>query len=418
MIFTTIMYPILPGVSGQASSQQVINDPNLRAGVVFEGLDFPSSMAFLGPDDILVLEKDKGTVHRIVNGQMLERPLLDVGVASKGERGMLGIAVANVDKNDSEKSYIFLYYTESPTNEDGVDDKLDEEPLGNRVYRYLLDDGQLKDPKLLLDLPADTPKPIPFHNGGKVLIGPDQNVYTVIGDLDSRRTPTQNIEDGDEQDGTSTIYRVNQEGDAAEGNPFTDIDGWSKYYAYGIRNSFGMDFDPLTGNLWDTENGPDHGDEINLVEPGFNSGALRIYGASTEEDKFDTNKLTEFDGKAKYSDPEFTWDVPIGVSDLRFLDSDKYGKEYENDLFVGDVNNGNIYRFDLNEKRTEFMLDEPLKDKIANDLEESNDVIFGKGFGGITDIEVGPDGYLYVLAIKKFHEDNTGTIYRIVPASD
>jgi glucose/arabinose dehydrogenase len=177
-----------------------------------------------------------------------------------------------------------------------------------------------------------------------------------------------------------------------------------------------MDFDPITDSLWDTENGPDHGDEINLVEPGFNSGALQIYGASSEEARFDPDRLTGFDGKAKYSDPEFTWDVPVGVTDLKFLDSDKYGKEYENDLFVGDINNGNIYHFDLNEERTEFVLDDPLADKISNDLEESNDVIFGRGFGGITDIEVGPDGYLYVLTIKRFHEDNTGTVFRIIPA--
>jgi glucose/arabinose dehydrogenase len=176
-----------------------------------------------------------------------------------------------------------------------------------------------------------------------------------------------------------------------------------------------MDFDPITGNLWNTENGPTYGDEINLVEPGFNSGAVYVYGMSSKVDKFDPERLVDFEGKGEYSDPEFVWGEPIGVTDLEFLDTDKYGEEYENDMFVGDVNNGNIYRFELSDGRDELSLGDDLKDKIADTPEELGDVIFAQGFGGITDIEVGPDGYLYVLAINRLQEDNAGTIYRIVP---
>src|SRR5215216_5821070 len=75
------------------------------------------------------------------------------------------------------------------------------------------------------------------------------------------------------------------------------------YYAYGVRNSFGINFDP------DTENGPEHGDEINLVEPGFNSGWVQVQGMSSdkEDDDFHTENLVDFDGKGKYSEPEFEW---------------------------------------------------------------------------------------------------------------
>jgi aldose sugar dehydrogenase len=79
-----------------------VNDPNLKVEKVFEGLRFPTKMAFLGPNDILVLEKDNGTVQRIVNGQMLSEPVLDVNVANKFERGLLGIAVAK--HNDNQQS--------------------------------------------------------------------------------------------------------------------------------------------------------------------------------------------------------------------------------------------------------------------------------------------------------------------------
>jgi glucose/arabinose dehydrogenase len=70
------------------------NNSALKVEEVTDGLDFPTSMAFLGPDDILVLEKNEGAVRRIINGVMLERPLLNMDVASEGERGMLGIAIA------------------------------------------------------------------------------------------------------------------------------------------------------------------------------------------------------------------------------------------------------------------------------------------------------------------------------------
>jgi len=143
-----------------------INDSNLKAEVVFKGIEFPTSMAFLGPDDILVLEKNNGIVKRIVNGAMLPEPLLDVSVANKNERGMLGIAVS---KNEN-KTNVFLYYTES-AGKNGNDDcptatlcNEGNDPLGNRLYRYDLIDNKLVNPKLLLDLPI---KPGPAHNGEK-----------------------------------------------------------------------------------------------------------------------------------------------------------------------------------------------------------------------------------------------------------
>jgi aldose sugar dehydrogenase len=398
--------------------QITFGDSNFKAELVFQGLEFPTSMSFLGPDDILVAEKENGAIQRITDGQISEKPLFDVPVATDGERGLLGIAVSEIEDNDENELNVYLYYTESATDNDGDDIGEQEEPLGNRVYRYVFDNGKLKDEKMLLDLPAtQPPDTVPFHNGGKILVGPDHNIYIVIGDLNSRRTLLQNIQDGPKPDGTSTIYRITKDGESAEGNPFEDIEGLEKYYAYGIRNSFGMDIDPLTGKLWDTENGPDRGDEINLVEPGFNSGAVQVYGMSTSE-KLNSENLVDFDGRGRYSDPEFVWEVPVGVTALKFLDSNRYGEEYENDLLIGDVNEGKIYHFELNEDRDKLSLHEELEDKIANTAEELDNVVFALGFGGITDMEVGPDGYLYILTINRFLEDNGGSIYKVIPVSD
>jgi aldose sugar dehydrogenase len=185
----------------------------------------------------------------------------------------------------------------------------------------------------------------------------------------------------------------------------------------GIRNGFGLSFDPVTGKLWDTENGPDYGDEINLVEPGFNSGWVKYQGVwksnrTNAEDVVGQNPerlLEDFNGKGKYSPPEFTWNETVGVTDITITNSDKLGKDYENDMFVADFHNGYIYHFDLNKERTELVLNGPLNDKIANNRDELKKVIFAQGFDGITDLEIGPDGFLYVASS---HQDK---IFRIIP---
>src|SRR5215204_7189502 len=181
--------------------QPSIKDPNLGVELVSDGLELPTSMAFLGPDDILVLEKEKGTVQRIVNGEMLLTPVLTVDVATEVERCMCGIAVS---KSDSGTVYVFLYFTEA----DGSGG-ISSEPVGNRLYRYEWVNNQLVNPILLLDLPAT---PGPRHNGGVVRIGPDNNVYVIIGDVDGHETLAQNQESGEEADGTSGILRITQDG--------------------------------------------------------------------------------------------------------------------------------------------------------------------------------------------------------------
>jgi aldose sugar dehydrogenase len=152
----------------KSQKEPYVSDPNLKAEVVAQGLDTPTTMAFLGPDDLLVLEKDKGTVMRIVNGIISDKPLLDVDVANSVERGLCGIAIS---KNDS-KTYVFLYFTEIDGQDS--DDRKGKPPEGNRLYRYELVDDKLVNPVLLLDLPAS---PGPRHNGGAIEIGPDQNIY-------------------------------------------------------------------------------------------------------------------------------------------------------------------------------------------------------------------------------------------------
>jgi aldose sugar dehydrogenase len=393
-----------------------IRDPALKVETVAEGLEFPTTMAFLGPDDILVLEKEKGTVQRIINGRMSSEPLLDVNVGVSQERCMCGIAVST---SSPGHTYVFLYFTEteSADREDVVEGN---DPLGNRLYRYELANDKLVNPKLLLDLPAI---PGPRHNGGALVIGPDDNLYIPVGDVDGTyqgeefETLAQNYPDGADPDGRSGILRITQDGNPVpNGGIIGDETTMNLYYAYGIRNSFGINFDPVTGNLWDTENGPGEGDEINLVKPGFNSGWAQVQGISTSssnnnDQDFTSSDLVDFDGRGIYSEPEFEWQQTLGPTALIFLDSDRLGQQYQNDIFVGSIVTGNIYHFDLNEDRTQLVLTGELEDKIAETRETGiEDIVFGEGFAGVSDLEVGPDGILYVVSLGQ------GKIFKIVLA--
>jgi glucose/arabinose dehydrogenase len=385
----------IPGiVASIGKGNPAVRDPNLKIETVTTGLVLPTTMAFVGPDDMLVLEKNKGTVQRIVNGQMLDQPLLQVNVSSEVERGMLGIAVSK--DNQTGKPLVFLYFTESEGGE----------PIASRLYRYELMNDALVNPLLLLDLPA---VPGPRHNSGNIIIGPDNNLYVSVGDLDGHITMAQNMKGGVWPDGSSAILRITQDGHMTGGGILGGNGTIKKYYAYGIRNSFGMDFDPVTNMLWDTENGPSYGDEINLIEPGFNSGWLEVQGMAPVDLNY-SQDLVNFEGKGNYSDPEFVWTDTVGPTAIKFLHSDRLGKQYENDVFVSDITQGNIYHFDLNINRTQLVLEGALADRVSNNDTENEDIIFGNGFGGISDLEVGPyDGYLYIVSLGH------GSIYRIVP---
>lgn len=342
-----------------------IRDESLKVQKVLQGLSAPTSMAFVG-NDLLILQKNDGQVRMVQDGKLLARPLLERDVETASERGLLGIAVKD--------KFVFLYLTE---NDNGVK---------NRVYRYDFDGQSLSNPVMILDLPGT---PGPNHDGGKMTIGPDGLLYVITGDL-NRNGQLQNFSQGAEPDYTSSILVVD-----SDGKPVAQvIEGLDGYYAYGIRNSFGLDFDPKTGILWDTENGPDEYDEINLVRPGFNSGWENVMGPMTGQDN-----LVVFGG-SHYADPVFSWRQPVGVTDIEFLDAE-FGK-YSYSIFVGDINNGNLYNFAVNSERTGLELD----DKVADDADELEQHILGTGFGGITDIETGPDGLLYILSYN-------GSIYRL-----
>ena len=264
----------------------ITHDPKLKAELVVSGLDFPTSMAFIDQNDFLVLEKKTGLVKRVIDGNMME-PLLKLDVSGKDERGLLGIDIDKKEYTGFDVLYVYLSYVECRS----------KETCENKVVRYELDkeNNRLLFPKQIL---AVNSFPDDSHVGGVIKVGPDDNVYVTLGDFSCStcaqfETQAQNFENGVSPDGRAGILRISPDGDPVGNGILGEEYPLNLYFAYGIRNSFGIDFDPLTGYLWDTENGPDYGDEINLVEPGFNSGALKIFG------KFQDYSDYEFDNIVK-----------------------------------------------------------------------------------------------------------------------
>jgi len=463
-----------------ASAAPSVVDPGLGVRTVASGLIQPTSMAFVG-GDMLVLEKGTGRVRR-VSGGVVTGTVLDLAVNSAAERGLLGIAL---DPNFATNAFVYLYWTESSTAADST--VLSEVPLlANRVDRFVWNGSTLTFDRNLIHLRArqtDAGQPERGnHNGGVLRFGPDGKLYVLLGE-EGRRGRLQNLVDGPSGPGnpddafggpepdnahmTGVILRLNPDGTTPPDNPFfaagAAVGGevganLQRLFAYGIRNGFGMTFDPRSGNLWEQENGDDSFDELNRVEPGFNSGWIQIMGPPTRVAQYkgietDTTAPQPFAANgyfglqqlrwspaniadtqtealsrlfvlpgSQYSAPEFSWKFNVAPGAIGFLDGNALGGRYANDLFVGAareaLEGGQLFRFNVcgqGVARTLAFSDARLADLVADnlhkfDLSESESLLFGRDFGAATDIQTGPNGNLFVVSLS------AGSVYEIFDA--
>ena len=466
-------------VAAQSQAQSplpTVLDSKLAVREASPPLALPVSMAFLGPSSMLVLEKDSGQVKHIVGGAV-QGTALDLAVNSASERGLLGIAL---HPRFATNGFVYLYWTESTT---GADSAVlsDVGLLGNRVDRFRWNGSTLTFDSNLIRLRAlqeDANQPARGnHDGGVLRFGPDGKLYVVIGDV-GRRGQLQNLRDGpfgpgqdDDQFGgpesddahlTGVILRLNDDGSTPTDNPFfaagASMPGEvganvQKIFSYGLRNSFGMAFDPASGLLWEQENGDDSFSELNIAEPGFNSGWIQIMGPPERIGQYksietDTTAPQPFapagyfglqqvrwspeniadspeEGLARlfmlpgarYSAPEFSWKFEVAPGGIGFLASRALGPQYRNDLFVGGarpfLEGGHLFRLNLTGNRRNIGVDDPrLEDRVADNLHkweitESESLLFGRNFGVVTDVQTGPNGNLYLVSLSN------GVVYEI-----
>jgi aldose sugar dehydrogenase len=465
-------------------------DPNLQVTTVVSGLDQPTSMAFLGPNDFLILEKATGKVQHVVNGAVVGTAL-DLAVNSASERGLLGIAL---QPDFANTHGVYLYWTQSSTGADSAN-LADVPVLGNRVDRYIWDPGTQtltfdKNIIVLRAFQADAGQPMRGnHDGGKILFGPDGKLYFQIGDQ-GRRGQLQNLPNGpfgpgqsDDQFGgpqpddahdTGVIFRLNPDGTAPSDNPFFRVGARmggnvganiQKIFSYGHRNGFGLAFDPLTGSLWESENGDDAFDEMNRITPGSNGGWVQIMGPASRVDEFKEietsftplqgnlpvagnlpfsavdpatfipalqqvrwppSRIADSAGQARkqlfvlpgshYEDPEFSWRWAVAPAAIGFAGAG-LGPQHANDLFVGAartfLDEGYLFEFQFDKGRQHFAFSDPLlRDRVDDndykfDEGQSGSLVAGENFGIVTDIVTGPDGNLYVTSLSN------GAVYKV-----
>ncbi len=395
-------------LSLSALQAQTLSDSTLTVEtVVSSGIGIPIAIEFLAPDNpnrFFVIEKNSGQVKLVQNG-VVQSTVLDLPVNNASERGLLGIAL---HPDFANNGYVYLYYTRSST---GADTGTQSAWVDNRVERYRWNGSALIDPVLIVSFPRDTTQNNgPNHDGGVILFGPDGMLYGVTGDLNRGFLSNPRIEQNTSTTavaGVGGIFRLTPEGAVPPDNPFVSHSDVriQRLWAYGIRNSFGITFDSLTGRLWITENGPNVYDEINLVERGFNSGWLKIMGPDSRNATYNENGNTPYNAdslvylpNAYYADPVFSWLTPIGVTSIQFVRSARFEASWRDHALVGESNNGGLYQFVMNVQRDDFVLTGGLADRVADSTTERNLSRVGTNWGVITDIKVGPDGYLYVVS--------------------
>ena len=414
--------------SAAAADGPSMVDPSLGVRTVVSDLVTPTTMAFVGPNEMLVLEKITGHVQHVVDGAVAGTAL-DLAVNNFSERGLLGIAL---HPQFPINPGVYLYWTESTT---GADTAVPSETplLGNRVDRYVWNGSSLTFDRNLIRIRAiqeDAGQPARGnHNGGVITFGADRKLYVFTGDV-GRRGQLQNLACGptatcpgatvaDDQFGgpapddahrTGVILRLNDDGTTPADNPFfaagAAIGGEvganvQRLFSYGHRNSFGLAVDPLSGGLWVQENGDDSFSELNRVTPGMNGGWVQVAGPIERVAQFKEIETT-FGGRnlqqlrwppsniadtpaearsrlfmlpgAHYVDPAFSWKWEVAPGGIGFVTGRGLGPQYEGDLFMGaattaNLENGYLFHFNLTGNRRNIAVDDPrLEDRVADNL--------------------------------------------------
>ena len=434
-----------------------LRDETLRVETHAAGLDQPTGLAFLPDGELLVTEKGSGRVLPVEDGTVGE-PVLDLAVNHFDERGLLGIAV---HPSFAEQPYVYLHWTSSGDGdgEEGLLGSDTDEPtsvpaLGNRVDRFRWADGALAFDRNIVRFPsntldADTSGRIRGnHDAGPLAFGPDGKLYVMMGDQ-NLRGQLQNVVSGPAPDDAhlaGVILRLNDDGTVPPDNPFSGSIGLEgeaaenmrMVWAYGIRNSFGLAFEPISGALWQTENGDDSFDEINVFEAGSNSGWVHIMGPQERFDSYRQLELGSEDGidtpsfgpdrfatslagaraslwtvpGSRLAEPVLSWVHPPAVTAIAFVVDDRLGTSSQGTAWVGTVLTGSLLRYPLAPDGRSLALEGPLADRVDDnaekgDLGESEPYVVGTGFGVVTDLKQGPDGALYVVSL------GDGVIHRL-----
>jgi glucose/arabinose dehydrogenase len=339
-ILAVVSAMVLPTPAAQAAT--------ITAESVATGLSFPAGFTFALDGRIFYGERFTGEV-RIFNPATSSDQLFFTipNLVTGGEQGLLGIAL---DPDYPTTPYVYASVTRS------------ESGVGKVEIVRMTDSGGTGSDMAVIFIAGNSES---NHNGGRLLFGPDDNLYFVVGEKGNPRLAQRLGNRG------GKVHRITAGGAVPSDNPFAD----RPVFAYGIRNSFGLAFDPATGRLWESENGPACNDELNRIVRGRNYGWGPSETCGTPPSP---PKNTNQDGPNPVGPRRF-YTPTIAPTGVVFCSSCGLGTESEGRLFFGAWNTGEIRRVTLNDTRRSV---------------SSQSVVYTHD-SGVLSMERGPDGALY-----------------------
>ena len=353
--------------------QGALPPEHVPSGVVSETFSpdaaYPVMFAFAPDGTLFYNELRTGNIRVVKNGTLLPDPFYTFKVSGQPETGLIGLTV---DPNFARNHYLYVFYTSVP---DGQDNGGTNGP--NEVVRLTDVDDKGADPTpILKDLPSG-----PIHNAGMIKFGPDGKLYVSLGDTDQG----SNAQDLGTLPGK--ILRVNPDGSIPSDNPFAGQEGkQGAIWAYGLRNPFSFDFDPVSHGLLATENGPGDNDELDVIVKGANYGW----------------PPTGYKYRPGIVDPIAVMNAPIGPTGMTFYTSDQV-PDWKNDWFYCNYHQGQLRRVRLApESRDRVVFEEVVKN------------------GCTLDVAMGPDGALYysdAKGIYRLHSAGAANLLPVVPAA-
>ncbi|HEY8468044.1 MAG TPA: PQQ-dependent sugar dehydrogenase [Longimicrobiales bacterium] len=354
---------------------------DFRVVTVAEGLVNPWSIAFLPGGDILITERP-GRLRVVRNGVLLPDPIEGVpAVRAQGQGGLLDV-VPHPDFANNR----LLYLTYSKPNEDGSQGT-------TAVARGRLEGNRLVDVQDIFVAKAWSTTGL--HFGSRLVFDGRGHIFFTVGDrgappvrATAERHPAQDLSNHQ-----GTVIRLNEDGSVPKDNPFVNREGaLPEIWSYGHRNPQGLAIHPETGELWENEQGPRGGDELNLIRPGRNYGWPVIgYGINYSGDTIHVS--THREGMEQ---PVHYWVPSIATSGLLIYTGDAFPR-WRGSFFVGGLAGQQLARLTIEGQRV------------------TNVEVLLQGFGRIRDVRQGPDGYIY-LALDDRRGGATAVV-RLEPAS-
>ncbi len=348
--------------------------------IVTKGLNQPWSMAFLPDGGILITERP-GRLRIVRNGVLDPKPI--AGVPEVQARGLTGLMDLALHPRFSENKLIYFTY-HKPTGDNTAQS-------GNNPGMITLARGRW-DGTALADV-HDLFSAIQGANASRIVFGKDGMLYMTVGIGD----PPAAARAQDPNDLAGKVLRLRDDGTVPPDNPFVGRSGYRpEIYTLGHRNALGLAVQPDTGAIWECEDGPNGGDEINILKPGKNYGwPVVSYGRFYLGPRVSENPWRE-----GMEPPLVFWVPAIAISGMTFYTGDKF-PNWKNNVFVGGMRqgevprSGHLERIDFNDKWEELH-----RESMLRELQNR-----------IRDVRQGPDGFLYVLTAE-----NDGALMRIEPS--